>query len=377
MPNEKLAPNASEPSVIATESNARSKSVIRGSSIKENPNRGLLEQAKQAAQRASESEREKNLAEQQADIVNESSLRTAMQRRRIFYSKILSVEEYQIDGQTEVVVAILLGKNIKVIIPFSEMFPRNPMNSSRVDPSSETPVRLVQRKRQLAERMMGADTPFILTGMEVNGDMIIATGSRAQAMNMIAERAFGGSNPRYKVGDLVEARIISVSVHALTVMFEGVDVTIPMAMLTRRWILDLHDAYNVGEPIYARIRGIMKENDVYRVQLDTISVELEDALDRYHVLSDGARTRAIITAVFKTQPRAGGADGQNRIFAWIPHYELPVRVVRLDSNTFGRKIPAGTEVIVRVNRHSEDGYLICEAIYDYGNNSMFSQGRYR
>lgn len=390
MPNKRQNANAADAVENANNNEAGteeivrdgSTAVIRGLSTEapeaEENNGSLLQQARNAVHRANESERVKNQALQQEDIVNEASLRTAVSRRRIFQGPITAIEELRDGDNVEVAAVVMLSRTVKIMIPFSKLFTRDPLRNSVVRPEDETPIRLVQRKRQFSERMIGSNVQFIITELYTDSDIIICLGDRAQAMRTISERAFGGDRPRFKVGDLIETKITSVSVHALTTYFEGVDTIISMSLLTRRWILDLRDEYRVGDSLYARIRGIRKdENGVYSLQLDTIAVELEDALDHYHVIADGARTRAIITAVFKTQDRPGGQPGASRIFAWIPGYDLPVRVVRLDSNTFGRPISAGTEVIVRVNRHADDGYLVCEAIYDYGNNSMFSQGRYR
>ena len=377
-PEIKLSEDANNPTVISKEVTETAHVEVSGASIPPmSAAQETLYRARQNAQRQSNAEREKNLAEQQQDISNELSLRNAMNRRRIFNGKIVAVEEIGSGENRDIAVIVILGNNIKVIIPFDELFPRNPLLYSTIDITKETPQRVLQRKRQFTERMISGEHPFIITRIENDGDMILALGSRAQAMHMISERAFGGEHPRFQVGDLIEARVSSVSVNSLTVMFEGVDCTIQMANLTRSWVLDLHHKYAVGDPLYARIRGIRNDNGVYRLQLDTIAVELEDAKERYRIISDGARTRAIITAVFRTQTREGGAAGSPRIFAWIPNYELPARVVRLDSNTFGHAVSAGNEVIVRVINHAEDGYLICEAMYDYGNNSIFSQGRYR
>jgi hypothetical protein len=52
-------------------------------------------------------------------------------------------------------------------------------------------------------------------------------------------------------------------------------------------------------------------------------------------------------------------------------------VIRINANSFGRKLSAGSQVMLRVIDHAESGYLICEARYDFGNNSMFNSYLYR
>ena len=51
----------------------------------------------------------------------------------------------------------------------------------------------------------------------------------------------------------------------------------------------------------------------------------------------------------------------------------------MDANAFGHEMTVGTQVMVRVIKdgHSEDGYLLCHAEYDYGNNGMFNANIYR
>ena len=65
------------------------------------------------------------------------------------------------------------------------------------------------------------------------------------------------------------------------------------------------------------------------------------------------------------------------IFAYIPSFDLFARVIRINANSFGRKLSAGSQVMLRVIDHAESGYLICEARYDFGNNSMFNSYLYR
>ena len=152
---------------------------------------------------------------------------------------------------------------------------------------------------------------------------------------------------------------------------------IPQYSLTRRWFLDLHDGYKVGDTLLARIADVhTNSNGQYVVVLDPISVEIENAKTRYHILNDGGNTKGIITNVIARRNEKGERVGM-AIYAYIPSFDLFARVIRINANSFGRKLSAGSQVMLRVIDHGDSGYLICEARYDYGNNSMFNSYLYR
>ena len=105
-------------------------------------------------------------------------------------------------------------------------------------------------------------------------------------------------------------------------------------------------------------------------------MEIENAKSRYNILSNGGNTKGIITNVVARRDGNGERIGMT-IFAYIPSFDLFARVIRINANSFGRKLSAGSQVMLRVIDHAESGYLICEARYDFGNNSMFNSYLYR
>lgn len=323
-------------------------------------------------------ERARQTAAEQAELTNESALRSAIQRGRVFYGKVASVEEWKVGDYTEIVSVVVLENAFKVIIPFKEMFKNSPINMSTINlETDDGRYEYMRRTRQFAERMIGGDIPFCITAIERDGNDLVMLGSRARAMEQESRRTFGGKNPRYQVGDVVTAKITTVGIHAVVVLIGGVDVVIQQHRLTRRWFLDLHDGYKVGDEIRAVITEVKDDPQTgISVVLDPVRVELDDAHERYNIIKNNGRTKGVITNVIARRNREGNKTGM-AIYAYLPSFDLFARVIRVNANSFGRKITMGTQVMLRVIDHADDGYLICEAMYDYGNNSMFNSNMYR
>ncbi len=317
-------------------------------------------------------ERARKQQENQSTLTNESALRSAIRTHKVFSDQVAAVEVFAYEGQTQIAAIVVLEKAFKVIIPFNELFTVNPIKAEEIDRNTaDGRYEYMRRTRQFAERMIGGTIPFCITAAEnVDGNLVML-GSRAKAMERQSQIFFGGSNPRYKEGDVVEATLTSVNVHSVVALIGGVDVVIPQHQLTRRWCLDLHDRYAVGDTILAKIRSVSKDSSgAVKVTLDPISIELEDAKSRYNIIRNGGRTKGVITNVLRRVSPNGENVGIN-IYAYLPSFDLYARVIRINANSFGRKMTAGTQVMVRVIDHHESGYLICEAMYDHGNNSMF------
>ncbi len=326
-------------------------------------------------------ERERQQAQAEAQIANESALISAIHTQRIFTDKVAAVEEVRVGDHTDVAAIVLLGKAFKVIIPYDNIFKESPVNPSEFNNLEHSVDRFnfMRRKRRYIQRMIGGEIPFCLTAYEQDGDHMVLLGSRVRAMEIRSRDYFGGERPRYKVGDVVSAKITSVNNSSIVVLVGGMDVVIRQRQLTRRFYLDLHDGYKVGQDLLAVLTDVKTDEKgmVTSVTLDPIRIELEDAKSRYHVLRDNGRTKAIITRISERTSE----DGRKvrNMFAYLPTFDLFARIVRMDANAFGHVMTVGTQVMVRVIKdgHSEDGYLLCHAEYDYGNNGMFNANIYR
>lgn len=324
--------------------------------------------------------RERQDALSQAQMINESALISAIHTNRPFTDTVASVEVIGSGENRDVAAIVLLEKSFKVIIPYSEIFDPSPVSIAEFN-NLETPAdrnRFLNRKRVFIQRMIGGNITFCLTAYERDDNMILL-GSRVRAMIPQRRATFGGSRPRYKVGDVVTAKITSVNNSSIVVYIGGMDVVLRQRQLTRRFYLDLHDGYKVGQEIRAVLSDVKTDanGDVMSIVLDPLVVELEEARERYHLIPDNSRTKGIITSVrSRTTP-----DGRNvsNMYAYLPTWDLYARVIRMDSNAFGRDIKVGTNVMLRVIRdgHSPDGYLLCHAEYDFGNNGMFTNSIYR
>lgn len=313
--------------------------------------------------------RENDLAAQQSKLLDESSLRVAMSRGQVFNGEIIAVETMEFGNCKEVVVSILLDRNIRVIIPFGELLSKNPIDMSTVDESTEDGrFKYLRRKRQFAEKMIGGLTSFCITNIFKDENGLRVLGSRVKAMRKANEYFFTGKSPRYKVGDICEGIVTSVSVHSLVLLVGGVDVVLTQSRLTLRWMEDLHDYYDVGDTVRARITEINVNGEDVSLVVDPIAVELEDAKERQMIVSRGATVRGIVTNVY-------GRGDRIYIYAWLPRLELPARILHMSPNDFGKEITAGTTLRLRVAGHDENGRVICVALSEHGNMSMFNSYR--
>lgn len=318
--------------------------------------------------------REQRIAQEQVDLTAESSLRSAIREGTQFYGVAAGVETVEgEDGQQEIALVALLKLNFKVVIPFKELFTYNPIDMSTVDLSTEEGRRdYIRRKRVFTEKMIGSTISFSLLGVYPDGNTITAYGSRAAAMRRISQRMFGGTNPRCKEGDIGTAVITAVARHAVAVEFNGVDVVIPQYKLTLRWMRYVHESYKIGDTLSVKIREINRneEGRVISLVLDHIACELSDSKERYALLKDGARLRGIVTNVYRPV-----GSRSIYIYAWLPEWEIPAKISRIDANDFGREIKSGTQLRLEVINHDENGYVTCVALSEHGNSGMFSRFR--
>jgi len=278
------------------------------------------------SRRAREENRVRRITAEQEEIANESALRSAVRTGRVFTGEVAAVEELSFGGESQIAAIVVMEKRFKVTVPFSELFTVSPIDMSTVDLStSDGRYEYMRRTRMFAERMIGGAIPFCIIQVERDDNGIVMLGSRARAMERQSRIFFGGDNPRYKKDDIVEATITSVNVHSLVVLVGGVDVVIPQYSLTRRWFLDLHDGYKVGDTLLARIADVRtNSHGQYVVALDPISVEIENAKSRYHILNDGGNTKGIITNVIARRNEKGERVGM-AIYAYIPSFDLFAR----------------------------------------------------
>lgn len=317
--------------------------------------------------------REEKIASEQIELTTESALLSAKNSKMPMKGRAAAVEIMEYKGEEEVALVVLLamGKSrVKVVIPFGELFTYNPIDMSTVDKSTADGIhKYVARKRSFAEKMIGAEVTFALVEViPENGGHFMALGSRRAAMRRISRWAFGGAKPRVKEGDIGTATITAVSRHAVAVEFNGVDVVIPQYRLTLRWMRYANEFYKIGDELEVRVNEIKfdAEGNVDQLRLDHIACELAEARDRYVLLRDGARLKGIVTNVYRPA-------GTRHIFiyAWLPDWEIPARVLRIDANEFGREIMAGSSLRLEVAGHDENGYVSCIALSEHGNAGMF------
>ena len=134
----------------------------------------------------------------------------------------------------------------------------------------------------------------------------------------------------------------------------------------------VHESYKIGDTLSVKIREINRneEGRVISLVLDHIACELSDSKERYALLKDGARLRGIVTNVYRPV-----GSRSIYIYAWLPEWEIPAKISRIDANDFGREIKSGTQLRLEVINHDENGYVTCVALSEHGNSGMFSRFR--
>ena len=305
-------------------------------------------------------QREKNDEIRESNIANESVLESAIARGAFVTGKVSSVEYLEADGMKEVAANVFLDTRTKIVIPFDELFPENPIQIDTVDLSTAEGRRAyLDRKLRFAKKLIGSDIIFILKERFYDAENNIAffSATRAEAMRKLRKQSFTGDMARYHEGDIVDAPIIAVSLHAITVEFGGVATTIKQHDLTLHYYKNLnYSEFHVGGTVKVRIDKIMElDNGAIQLRLNHIACELEDAKSRCHLINKYTYTHGIITNVH----RIGHEQQGIRMFAWLDKLELPARIVGFTRNSFGRAVVSGTDVEVVVLGHDPNGFLRC------------------
>lgn len=266
----------------------------------------------------------------------------------------------------DIALVVMLNGNIKVMIPYGEIFTRDPLEA--VGKAS------LYQKRVIEERMnYGTIVSFVPLRVEKHGEVTVVIASRRQASETIMRKNFGGRRPKYKTGDIITTTIQVMLRHVVIVDAGGYDAVIPQHKLTLRALQYIGEHYRVGDKIPARIDTIEygADGNVHTLILDPIHCELADARTRYKMLTVGSAVRGIVTNVY----REDTGNNHIHVFAWLPAWNVPARIVKLKANSFGREITLFTELKLRVIDHSEYGYVICVAESEHGSNGYVSSSR--
>ena len=314
-----------------------------------------------AQNRKYEKERAEKNELRENTLMNWEGLKSARHERRILKSRIIAVETLN----EKTIVAVLMVGGFRVIIPYSEMYVDPPIDKSTL----RTDVDRVRREKQILDKLLGSEINFIITeisgipdknGSDANAYAVIA--SRKEAIAKIAARNFNkrrfDGQANVNIGDIVEATIISVGMHAIWVNVKGFDVKIEMYRLTHQYIDDCRNNYEPGQTIKVYISDIDYDVDgvAQSIVVSAKAAEVYDFIPRLKNIKSGMHILGTITSISKSKKN----PGQTNIRLFLNSFNVPAIAVYAQMiDTMATPPRTGDVVVFSVHSVKEErGYVI-------------------
>ncbi len=294
-----------------------------------------------------------------------ASLRSANNRKLIIRGVISGAHKAE---DSDDVICDVLYNNVRISIPFSEYFRKNPLNMENVNLSSKRGrEEYVSRQLAFIGKHFGLSIPFIITEMKAGDEHDVQTNyqvkaSRAAALKIeekLYYNARNGKEPILQVGSVADAVVTSVSVHSIAINLGGVDSTIRTANLTYRYLPtpeSIENLYKVGQKLKVQIMEIREKSDgTHEISVSPKPVERALAIQKFGTLIvENANAVGVITQI--KESRKGG----NRIFCklFLEGYEVPAISYAFPVNQLGHIPSVGDKVKVTVKDFNKAGLVI-------------------
>lgn len=164
--------------------------------------------------------------------------------------------------------AVVIYKDIKVLIPASEFFATMPEEpKENLDPSSPT---FMQRTKSVMYHRMGSEIEFVGTHFANQADQLVA-GSRKQALARLVRRNFlrVDRNGKYRIneGDIVPARVVSSLAFGVIVEVGGIDYMVLPNEISYFRIFDSSKNFKNGDTINVKITKLDR-SDKNNIQVE-------------------------------------------------------------------------------------------------------------
>lgn len=259
-------------------------------------------------------QREKRSQERAKFLASWSGLNTAMKRKTIMEGTISEVvmmpmkETAEQMLKTSVFVVVFTPDMFRVMIPFHELYRDFPIDMKSVDLSTEKGANeFIRRQRSMAEKLYGLTIPYIIDNMILEdhaspeSDYAIS-GSRKKALEIQEKANYDAASkdaePRYKAGDIVNARVTSVSNWSIQANVGGIDTSIRVYDLTYDYIsktTDISKKFKVNDVIQVEIQEIKTRPDgKHTLRVSAKTTELEAAKNSAMKLRPGTNTYATV-----------------------------------------------------------------------------------
>lgn len=333
---------------------------------------GLIKSRKdvRADARRKKEEKDKRNEEKRRILSVRSQVQSAKRSGTILEATILGVSEVKTPAGNKVFVFANYENAVKVMIPFEELYRKNPLDLNMGDINNS--AEYLKRQKIFAEKLIGLTIPFLVKGWSDDEDdeEFAAYGSRSDALKIIEKSNY---DPRsdgsvvIKVGSLVDAKITAVSKWSIAVNVGGIDTTLSVRNLTYRFVndsMDINRMYHVGETISVEvIRITIDENGDRSIVVSAKRGELADVRrkQRYLMPSIGERCLGVITAI--TTPTKSPSKSIV-ILLFIEGYNMPAVSGGLGISSLGYIPKLGDKVRVTVTGISDNGvvYVKCRQI---------------
>ncbi len=309
-----------------------------------------------AEKRENEKKRAEINSARENKLMSWEQLKSAHHEKRIVYSRVIAIEA--MNDMVNVAVVMLGG--FRVVIPCSEMYVSDPLDNKTITTATER----LKREKQMLQKLLGAEIPFIITGIngmpnikDKEGYAVVA--SRKKAIEKIAARNYNirrnTGEGLIKEGDIVEATIVSVGSHAVFINVAGFDVSLPVFKLTHRYISDCKNNYNVGDTVNVSISEIEYDEKGHATSIKVSGKEAEvpDFLNRIHILSSGTRCMGRITSIRSSKKN----PEKTVILLYLEDFDLPAIAMYTQIDTIVKPLQTGDTVVFSVFDTKDNGYV--------------------
>lgn len=168
---------------------------------------------------------------------------------------------------------------LEIRIPFNHTFMLLP-EALATNPGAAVTGEVLERRKQLLNKAMGANISVIITGFEANADgNMVAMASRTTALAKMRRRYFGDrAQQPVKVGDEVVAHIITVGMWSIYVSAYGVDVRVPIRDLTCQYLAGVAEDYRAGSDVRMRVMSVDDSGAIPSLSLSARAIEIDEVI---------------------------------------------------------------------------------------------------
>lgn len=221
-----------------------------------------------------------------------NSLRVSIERKLVLQAQITSVD--MIDD-TACLLCYLA--DIEIRIPFKVAFPQYPAELLKQGPR-ESLEGLHARQKQFLSKYIGAEISFLAVDVKPDGaGGYYAMANRVLALQAILRRNFlERSGPRYAVGQVVMADILSVSTGSLYINVLGLDLRLLLRHVSIRYIPNPTAVYNPGDKLPVKIMSLDISATTISMEVSGLQAEVEICKPNLRKVRIGSRYKATVTS---------------------------------------------------------------------------------